>query len=116
MRTAAIMAACVCAGLIAACAVASQQPAPSGEIVLEFTSEVLGEIELLIIDSDGKAIEQVAVFVEGDVWAVPFGGVVLSVTGPVTVMAYKPGYGPSRPQIMLPGQRLITLYPLVNAH
>jgi hypothetical protein len=116
MRSAAILTSCVCAALIAACAVASQQPAPSGEIVLEFTSEVIGEIEVLIIDSHGKAIEQVAVFVEGDVWAVPFGGVVLSVTGPVTVMAYKPGYGPSRPQIMLPGQRLITLYPLVNAH
>jgi hypothetical protein len=107
-----VAAVCIFAGF-AGCAVTTQEP---GEFVLEFSEQVLGEIEVLVINPAGDPIDQVALFVEGNVYPVLEGGVVLSVTGPVTMTAYKPGYGPSHPQIMLPGQRVIVLYPTTKAN
>jgi hypothetical protein len=100
VRAALALSACVLASLIAACTIA-QNSAPTTAI---------GVIELFIIDEKGWPLEEVAIFVEGEAMAVPTGGIALTVSGPVWIVAYRPGYAPSAPALMLPGHREIVLY------
>jgi hypothetical protein len=99
MRATAILSACVLASLIAACAVSQTAVPPTA----------IGVIELFIINEQGWPLDEVAIFVEGEVIAVPSGGIELTVSRPVWVVAYRPGYAPSLPKLMLPGHREIVL-------
>jgi hypothetical protein len=100
MKLALLAASCVLASLIAACTIA-QNSAPVTAI---------GVIELFIIDEQGWPLNEVAIFVEGEAMAVPTGGIALTVSGPVWIVAFRPGFAPSQPTLMLPGHREIVLY------
>jgi hypothetical protein len=97
---------CVLASLIAACTIAKQSISP----------RAIGVIELIVIDGQGWPLPHVAIWVEGEVLALETGGMALTVSGPVWVVASKPGYATSQPTLLLPGHREITLHALARVN
>jgi hypothetical protein len=105
MKLALLAASCVLASLIAACTIAKQA-----------LPNAIGVIELIVTDEQGWPLPHVAIWVEGEVFALETGGMALTVSGPVWVVASKPGYATSQPTLLLPGHREITLHALARVN
>jgi hypothetical protein len=105
VKLALLAASCVLASLIAACTIAKQT-----------LPNAIGVIELIVIDAQGWPLPHVAIWVEGEVLALETGGMALTVSGPVWVVASKPGYATSQPTLLLPGHREITLHALARVN
>ena len=73
-----------------------------------------GVITLVVMDARGWPLYGVALFAEARVYEVQ-GGIQLTVTGPVYLQAYKPGYSLSPRTLFYPGEREIVLYAVERA-
>jgi hypothetical protein len=107
MKLALLAVSCIAASLIAACTIAQQS--------IE-TPQAIGVIELFIVNERGWPLNDVAIWAGGEVMAVPYGGIALTVSGPVWVVAGKPGYAQSEPVLLMPGHRTITLRALAKVN